>query len=156
MRAPVRAAIMLSVLSSACGPPVDLSKALQVLDVSTGWVDAGILNGQNKLVPSISIKLKNVSNQSLGSLQVNALFRRIAQTDEWDSRLTMVAGSEGLGPGATTKTLVITSPTGYTGTEPRLDILKNSQFVDAKVELFGKYGSGQWTRLGEDPIARQL
>ena len=31
-----------------------------------------------------------------------------------------------------------------------------SQFVDAKVVLFAKYGSSQWMRIGEYPIARQL
>ena len=32
----------------------------------------------------------------------------------------------------------------------------NSRFVDARVGLLGKYGSTQWTRLGDYPIARQL
>ena len=35
-------------------------------------------------------------------------------------------------------------------------MLKNSQFVDAKVDLFVKYGSTQWVKIGEYPIARQL
>jgi hypothetical protein len=35
-------------------------------------------------------------------------------------------------------------------------MLQNSHFVDAKVELFAKYGSTQWTRLGSYPITRQL
>ena len=45
---------------------------------------------------------------------------------------------------------------GYTGTDPVDELLNNSRFVDAKVELFVKAGSGQWTRVGEYPIARQL
>ena len=35
-------------------------------------------------------------------------------------------------------------------------MLQNSHFVDAKVELFAKYGSEQWKRIGEYPIARRL
>jgi hypothetical protein len=35
-------------------------------------------------------------------------------------------------------------------------MLKNSQFVDAKVDLFAKYGSGQWTPIASHPISRQL
>jgi len=42
------------VVFAGCGPKVDLAKGLQVLTVSTGWYDAGLVNGQNKLV-SISI-----------------------------------------------------------------------------------------------------
>ena len=45
---------------------------------------------------------------------------------------------------------------GYTGTDPFEDLLSNSQFVDAKVEVFVKAGSGQWTRVGEYPIAREF
>jgi hypothetical protein len=144
-------------MSGGCaGPSVDVTKALQVVDVSSGWSDAGVVNGQNKLLPAISFQLKNVSNQTLTVVQLNSLFRRITEADEWGSRFLPIAGSEGLAPGATTKRLILVSNHGYTGTEPRLDILKNSHFIDAKVEVFAKYGSTQWKRLGEYPIARQL
>ena len=45
---------------------------------------------------------------------------------------------------------------GYTGTQPRLTMLQNAQFVDFKVEIFGKHGSATWAKLGEFPIKRQL
>lgn len=142
--------------AASCGPKVDLTKGLQVTNVTTGWFDAGIVDGKNKLVPTISFKLKNTSDQTLSSLQVNALFRRVTEKDEWGSGFLTAAGSAGLGPGATTSPLTIKSQLGYTGTESRQDMLQNKQFVDAKAELLAKYGSGQWTRLGEYPIARQL
>lgn len=147
---------MLSIPIAACGTPVDLARALQIEVVSTGWYDAGIVNGQNKLVPALSFKLKNTADQALGTLQVNALFRRVTDKDEWGSGFVTVAGSEGLKPGTTSDTITIRSQLGYTGTEPRLDMLQNAQFVDAKVELFTKYGSTQWVKVGEYPIARRL
>ena len=158
MRAPVRLLILVSLLSAAsgCGPTVDLTKRLQILDVSTGWFDAGIVNGQNKLVPVISFKLKNLSDQTLGTLQVNALFRRVAEKDELGSGFITAAGSEGLAPGATTPILTLKSQHGYTGTEPRLEMLRNAHFVDARVQLSAKYGSVQWARIGDHPIARRL
>src|SRR5262245_40828152 len=157
MRAPVRVLVLLAAVSAACGGhTVDLSKNLQGVQPASGWEDAGIVNGMNKLVPSVSFQLKNTSDQKLVSLQVNALFRRVTEKEEWGSRFISASSSDGLSPGASTDTLVLSSPQGYTGTEARLDILKNSQFVDAKVEVFAKYGSTQWTRLGEFPIARQL
>ena len=143
-------------ISSACGPAVDLTQGLRVEVEKTGWFDAGIVNGQNKLVPMASFRLKNVSGQRLSTLQVNALFRRVTEPDEWGSALVMAAGSAGLLPGATTDTLTAKSQLGYTGVDPRQDMLKNTHFVDAKVELFAKYGSAQWVRVGEYPIAREL
>ena len=141
--------------SSACGPPIDLTKGLQIADISSGWYDAGIVNGQNKLVPSVTFRVKNLSDQSLGSLQVNATFLQASGKD-FDEVFKTVAGSEGLAPGATSETVIIKSPHGYTGTEPRLDMMKNSQFVDAKVKLLAKYGSIQWVPIGEYPIERKL
>ena len=44
--------------SGACGKPVDLKQAVQVADASSGWFDAGVQNGKNKLVPSVTFKLK--------------------------------------------------------------------------------------------------
>jgi hypothetical protein len=145
------------VLLAGCGPSVDLTKGLQVTIVDTGWYDAGIINGQNKLVPSVSFNLKNLSEQKLSTLQVNAIFRRVTENDEWGSGFLAAAGSDGLAPGATTTTLTVKSPLGYTGSDQsRQEMLQNSHFVDAKVELFAKYGSTQWARLGSFPIQRQL
>jgi hypothetical protein len=67
-----------------------------------------------------------------------------------------VAGSEGLAPGATSPVLTMKSPLGYTGTDPRADMLKNAQFVDALVKLVAKYAAIQWTHVREVPIERKL
>jgi len=142
--------------SAACGPTVDLAKGIQIVDVTTGWFDAGIVDGQNKLVPSITLKLKNTSTQTLNTLQVNALFRHGNDKDEWGSAFATAAGSSGLAPGATTSALVLRSQQGYKSTEPRQQMLQNSHFVDAKVELSAKYGSGQWTRIGDYQVERKL
>ena len=58
--------VMLTVCSSAaCTQEVDLKQALQVTDVTTGWFDAGIVDGKNKLVPSITFRLRNSIRQDV-------------------------------------------------------------------------------------------
>jgi hypothetical protein len=159
MRAPDRLLLLFvcTLGAAGCGPAVDLTKGLEVTIVNTGWYDAGIVNGQNKLVPSVTFTLKNVSEQKLSTLQVNALFRRVTENDEWGSGFLTAAGSSGLASGATTSPLTIKSPLGYTGSDQsRQEMLQNSHFIDAKVELFAKYGSTQWTRVGSYPIERKL
>jgi hypothetical protein len=148
-------ALLAVVLTTACSPTVDLTTGLRIEGLSTGWRNAGVVDGRNKLVPAVSFTLKNVSDQKLPVLQVNAIFRRVSQDEEWDNRFRTVSGS-GLAPGAATGTLTLEAELGYTGTDPHDALLRNSHFVDAKVDLFAKYGSAQWTRLGEYPIARQL
>ena len=151
--------VLTSALLGGCGgPPVDLKQALQIDIVSSGWFDAGIVDGKNKLVPTVSFTIKNLSQQELVSLQMMASFFRVTNpTSEWGNNLLRAtSGSEGLAPGATTPTLTIRSPLGYTGTEPRADMLQNSVFVDATVKLVAKYAAIQWTHVKEVPIARQL
>ena len=158
MRALACAAIVAATaLAVGCGPTVDLSQKLKIDVTRTGWIDAGIVNGKNKLVPSITFRVTNQSDQTLVSLQVNGLFRRVNEKDEWGSGFVSAAGSQGLAPGATSQELTIRSQLGYTGEDQsRQQLLQNSQFVDAKVELFAKYGSAQWKKMGEFPITRQL
>jgi hypothetical protein len=158
LRAYARLLLLACVVSSAgCGPAVDLTKGITINVLKTGWYDAGIVNGQTKLVPSITFTVTNVSDQRLKMLQVNSLFRRVSEPDEWGSALVTVAGSDGLAPGATTEPLTVKSNLGYTGSDQtRQEMLHNSHFVDAKVELFAKYGSVQWVRVSDFPITREL
>jgi hypothetical protein len=142
---------------AACGKPVDLSTGLKVEDVSTGWLDAGVSDtGQNKLVPVVRFRLKNASDQKLPVLQVNAVFRPVNEEKEWGTRFQSVTGSEGLSAGATTTELTVKSDHGVTGSDPQPDLLKNSHFVDARVQLYAKYGSLSWVRIAEYPVTRQL
>lgn len=158
MRASARLLPVLAILSCvACGPTVDLTKGLAVTITNTGWYDLGIVNGQNKLVPTVTFTLRNTSDQKLVTLQINALFRRVSENTEWGSGFMTVVGSQGLAPGAITDPITIKSQLGYTGNDQsRQEMLQNTQFVDAKVELFGKYASTQWVLLGSYPITRQL
>jgi hypothetical protein len=156
MRGSLRLLVLAAAFTSACGPTVDLTQGLQVVGVSTGWHDAGLSNGQNKLVPQITFTLKNVSDQSLGSLQANVVFRHGQDTEDWGSAFFTITGSAGLKPGASTDPLVATSNLGYTGIEPRAEMLQNSQFVDARVDVFAKYASTQLQKVGEFPIERRL
>ncbi|MDR1988631.1 MAG: hypothetical protein LBQ09_00195 [Acidobacteriaceae bacterium] len=148
--------LALAVLVSGCGENIDLTKNLTVTDVATGWFDAGIVDGQNKLVPTISFKLKNNSTQTLQALQANIVFRRVGEDMEWGSSFVRAAGGEGLPAGATSDTLTASSPKGYTGTEARLEMLQNSQFVDARIEVLARYGSAQWQKVGEFVAERRL
>ena len=91
MRACALPLLIAVVVCAACTPPVDLATGLQVKDVSTGWFDAGIVNGQNKLVPTVTFTVKNVSDRKLVALQINAVFRRVTEKDEWGAGFLMVS-----------------------------------------------------------------
>ena len=151
--------IVAALATPACSSrTVDLPKVLQVTDVSTGFFDAGIVEGhKNKIVPTISVRLKNIDSQALTSVQMIAKFNRIGEAEEWGSAPFIRAiGPEGLAPGQTGNPVVIRCDRGYTGEQPRAQLFTHSKFVDVRVELFGKYQAQNWVKMGEYQIARQL
>ena len=156
MRASLWLIAVLALASASCGPNIDLKSSLQVQDVATGWADLGVVNGQNKIVPAISFTLQNVGTNRITTLQSNVIFRRVGEDDEWGAGFLRVTGSEGLAAGTKSATQRVNSTLGYTSTEPRAQMLENKQFVDARAQVFAKYGSTQWTLIGEYPIERKL
>jgi hypothetical protein len=148
--------VAVALLAAGCRSR-EVEKDLRITDIKTGWYDAGIVDGQNKLVPSISFKLQNISGEAISRVKMNAVFHTVdAPQDAWGDHLIQAIDSDALEAGATGGSLVLRSPRGYTGSEPRLVMLKNSQFVDATVSVFGRHGSRNWIKLGDFRIDRQL
>ena len=52
----------LCLAAQGCTRTREVEKDLKLTDVSTGWYDVGLVNGQNKIVPSITLQLENISN----------------------------------------------------------------------------------------------
>jgi hypothetical protein len=175
--------LVLVIVSSGCyGKPLEVSTALAVTEITTGWLDVGFDElGRNKLVPTISFRLENISQEQVRTLQLNGVFRRClpvdegqpipvsevsppnidqgtcaGETQEWGNAFIRAVGREGLEPGSSTLQFTMQSDLGYTGEQPRLEILQHRDFVDAKVELFVKHRAEAWLKLNEFPIERQL
>jgi hypothetical protein len=149
-------ALSLLITALACGPAVRVDASLKVESFASGWVPIDATPGQSKLVPAISFRLRNVSEASLPTVQVNAIFHRGDDGTEWGNAFQTAAGSEGLDAGAASRHVLLASQTGYTGSDIPADLIENSQFVDARVDLFGRYGSKPWTKLGEYAVVRVL
>jgi hypothetical protein len=149
--------LLLTFFVAGCSRGVDVERALKVTDVHTGWYDAGLQpDGKNKLVPSISLKLQNVSEEPVRSVQLMAVFRRVGDAEAWDDTFVRGIGREPLQPGGTTPPLVLHANAGYKGEQARIQMLQNKEFVDARVEVLGKHGPRTWVKIGEYPIDRQL
>lgn len=146
--------------AAACAPRVDVKDALEITEPSGGWFDAGIVDGKNKIVPSVTFRLHKKAETSLDSVSVNVAFRHppaagATTEDEWDEVFIQTAR---FSEGAQTPPLVVRAPTGYTGDPPqaRSDLLKHSQFRDVRARVYVKYGSTQWVDIGTIDVPRQL
>jgi hypothetical protein len=146
--------------ASSCTNPVDLKQAVEVTETSSGWFDAGIVDGKNKLVPSVTFRLRKKPDADLKSVSLNVVFRKVplpgtnVEEDFQDVFLQNVPFSEG----NQTALLVVRAENGYTGEPPqgRLEMLQNSQFRDARGRVFAKHSGSQWIELAAVDIQRQL
>ena len=159
----IAAALLLAATCAAaasCSRSVDVKQALEVVDASSGWFDAGIVDGKNKIVPSVSFRLKKKSDADLAGVALNVVFRHPAAEgstteEDWDEVFVQRADFEG---GDQTQLLTVRTEKGYTGDPPqsRLDILRHSQFRDVRARIFAKYSSSQWVEIGSVDVQRQL
>jgi hypothetical protein len=160
----VGVSLLLTALAAAavtsCNRSVDVKDAIEVIDASSGWFDAGIVDGKNKVVPSVTFKLRKKPDADLSVIALNVAFRYVpgpgSNVEEpWEDFFVQRAEFKN---GNETDPLVVRLPNGYTGEPPqsRLEMLKNSQFRDVRARIFAKYSGAQWVEIGSIDVQRQL
>lgn len=148
--------LALWVLTGAgCGSQVDLAKTLTVTEVFSGWYDFGLVDGLNKLVPSISFKLQNVGDAPINRVQLLVSFWQEGADGENDSKEITGIGAEDVAPGASSDAILVRSGVGYTIEQPRAELFTHGGFKDFTVKLFAKR-SGRIVPLGEYKVERRI
>ncbi len=144
-------------LQIACGSKEpEVKTAMQVVEDVSGWYDSGIVNGQNKLVPEVAFRVKNVANAPVSNIDFNVVFHVLNDPQELGAAYLRGIDTKGLPPGQTSAQFVARSQLGYTSQEPRVQMLQHSQFKDVEAEIFAKRGSENYVSLGKLTIKRQL
>jgi hypothetical protein len=156
-RAPL---VLLAVLfflmpAAACGPGVDLTKALEVTDLLTGYYDSGIKDGKNYLVPSISFRLHNKGTKPIGPVQLSVAFWRKSTDTDWDSVMVQAISARGLAVDETTDSILVRAGVGYTFAGARVDIFSNSMFLDVTAKMFASQ-AGDIVPIGQFPLDRSI
>ena len=144
-----------ALFTAACGSTGNVQD-LELQDISSGYFDEGVVNGENKIVPSVTFKLRNKGGAPVSTVQTNAIFQIDGADGPMDEVLTRAIGTDGLAPQQSTSNLTVRSKIGYTSQQPRAEMLTNSLFKDVRVRIFAKSGSGTWTLLGESVIERKI
>ena len=130
---------------------------MRLTQVSSGWFDAGADTlGRNKIVPSVSFRLENTTADTIRYLQLNAVFRRQGEEEEWGTAFVRAFGTDGLDAGQSTRVFRLESGRGYTGEQPWPEMLAHRDFVDVTMDLFVKHRGDQWVRLDSVDVGRQL
>lgn len=149
--------------AASCAQSVDFKQTLQVTDVSGGWYDAGIVDGKNKLVPTVSFRIRKPADVRLRSISLNVHFKRIIDPSkpglegEEEADEVFLQTVE-FADGTQTELLPVRSPTGVTGEPPqtRAEMLQNSHFRDMRARVFAKESSTKWVELLTFDIPRTV
>ena len=149
--------------AASCSEPVDFKQHLQVTDVSGGWFDFGIVDGKNKLVPSVTFKVRKPADVSIRSLSLNVHFKKIVDPskpglegeEEFDEVYLQTVEFKN---GTETDSLTVRPPTGFTGDAPqtRAEMMQHRLFQDIRVRVFAKQSSTTWVELLAFDVPRTL
>jgi hypothetical protein len=153
-RARLHALIAVGLLVAGCAGPVDIKQSVQVTDVTTGWFDAGVVDGQNKLVPSVTFRLRNASDRNLPAVSINVVFKFVDNGEDHEEIFKQRVPFED----KQTELMTVRSQNGYKGEPPqtRAEMLKNSFFRDMDAVIFVRQASAQWVELHRVRVDRQL
>jgi len=143
------------VAAPACGPSVDLSKAVEIQVVQSGFFDAGIVNAQIRMLPDVKFTLKNSGTAPLSNVQLFVTFTKEGADGEIDSMMAPGIGTQPLAPGESTAPIAIRCPHGYALDGARADMFTNSQYSDVIVKVFGKQRAS-FQPIGQFKIDRRI
>ena len=154
LRATVLATLVLGA-GTACRSH-DPAKELSVSGVETYWVVDSPQQGQNFVAPAVRFRLKNVSLETIGSIQARARFPAPDQDEPWGSIQEQVSTwSRPLAPGQEVVVTVRSAGRYHSAAEPE-DILRSPAFKDPRVEVFVRIGSSNWAVLAEARVERRI
>jgi hypothetical protein len=137
----------------------ELEGSFELIDVETKWVEKAYQSWPPKLVlvPAISFRIKNTSDQPLKYLYFNANFKVRGDVSNLGDGFIQAISRDPLMPGETSDPVLIKSTFGIEGTN--LEHFKNSPYWHTKVidvKLFAKSQGSQYIPVGEWEVSKTI
>jgi len=148
-------ALSLAFAATGCRSHDPLAE-LQLSGVETYWIVDTPQQGQNYIAPAVRFRLRNVSQQPLGSVQARARFPAPDQEEAWGSIQEQVSTwNRPIEPGKHALVTVRSAGRYHSAAEPE-DILRSPAFRDPRVEVFVRIGASEWALLAEARVERRI
>jgi hypothetical protein len=153
-----RRAVACALLALAAGcRSHDASRELAVSDVQTYWIVDSPQGGENYVAPAVRFRLKNVSGETIGSVQARARFPAADQGEEpWGSIQEQVSTWQRPLPAGKETVVTVRSAGRYHAKAEPEAILRSPAFKDPRVEIYVRIGSSNWAMLGERAVERRI
>lgn len=149
------AALAAAFVPAAGCSEVALDKVVVLTDIQSGYIDMGIVNGETRLIPSTTVRVKNTGTETLAGFKLSAAFWRAGEDGQKDDVLLQDLVAKDLAPGATSDPIDIRAKFGYKLEGARADFFSHSMFIDFTIKIFGKV-AGKMFKIGEVPVERKI
>lgn len=134
-----------------------LKTSIEIIDVETKWVEKEYQPWPPKLVlvPTISFRVKNLTDKPLTYVYFNAIFRLKDEVEISGDAFLAAIRNVPVEPGAISDTILLRSNYGTEGTT--LESFKDNPFWETvMVQLFIKFRGSQYIPFGEWEISREI
>ncbi len=134
----------------------DAAEELALSGIETYWIVDSPQGAENFIAPAVRFRLKNISADTIGSIQARARFPAPGQDAVWGSiqeqvstwRKPLAVGEEAV--------VTIRSAGRYHAAAAPSDLLRSPGFEDPRAEIFVRIGSSPWAKLGEAEVVRRI
>jgi len=151
--------VLTSLFLSSCKgiSPDELKASLEIVDVSSKWVAKTYQPWPPKLtlVPTISFRVKNVSDRPLNYLNFNAIFKFRDDLENLGDNFLAAIRKEPIPPGGTSHLITLKSNFGVEGTS-LAKFKDNPQWKPVVCRLFVQSKGSIHVLLGEYDISREI
>jgi hypothetical protein len=153
------AAVLASLLLPACKgvSPEELKASVEIIEVSSKWVEKTYEPWPPKLtlVPTISFRVKNISDKPLNYLNFNAIFKFPDDQENLGDNFLAAIRKEPIMPGETSPVITLKSNFGVEG-KSLASFKDNPQWRPMVCRLFIQSKGSPHVLLGEYEISREI
>jgi hypothetical protein len=137
--------------------PEELKATVEIVEVSSKWVAKTYQPWPPKLilVPTITFRVKNISDHPLNYINFNAIFKSRDEQENMGDNFLAAIRKEPVPPGGTSKVITLKSNFGVEGTS-LAKFKDNPQWKPVICRLFVQSKSPTHVLLGEYEISREI
>lgn len=135
----------------------ELKSSMEIVEVETKWVSKEYRAWPPKLVlvPVISFRVKNISDQPLTYINFNAIFKFKGETKNLGDNFQAAIRKEPVMPGEVSEIITLKSNYGVEG--KNLDSFKNNPYwKPVVVQLFARSAGSDFVLLGEWEVSKEI
>ncbi|UCH93784.1 MAG: hypothetical protein JSV88_26440 [Candidatus Aminicenantes bacterium] len=134
----------------------EVKNSIQIAWHDTKWVDKEVTPQEVKIVPTISLKIKNVGERPLQYMDIEAVFEFIETGLVHSDGMARVLTKEPLMPGETSEEIFIKSLYGYSATSRAAFMQNKAEWKPMQVKIYARAKGSGLVRVGDVYPVKQV